>query len=200
MLGGQVFLTGPYKGAPFGLSIVVPAIAGPFNLGTPSGGVVRARIEVDPHTAQLTITSDALPTILQGIPLDLRVVNVTVDRPGFIFNPTDCEALSVGGMVSSSQGAGVGVSNHFQAANCATLPFKPTFSASTAGKASRLEGASLDVKIASKGSPQPGGGEANISSVKVDLPKRLPLAAEHSAQGVHGKHLRGQPRHLPQRR
>ncbi len=175
--GGQVFLTGPYKGAPFGLSIVVPAIAGPFTLlgnAGPGREVVRAAIEIDPHTAQVTVVADPLPTILDGVPLQLKTVNVTIDREGFMFNPTDCQALAVAGTLTSAQGAGASVSSHFQAANCATLPFKPTFSASTAGKASRLEGASLDVKIASKGSPQPGGGEANISSVKVDLPKQLP--------------------------
>ena len=91
--GGQVFLTGPYKGAPFGLSIVVPAVAGPFNLGNV---VVRAAIHVDPHTAQITVVSDPLPTILQGIPLQVRKVNVTIDRPGFMFNPTNCEPLSGG--------------------------------------------------------------------------------------------------------
>ena len=97
-----MFFTGPYKGAPFGLSIVVPAVAGPFNLGNV---VVRAAVNVDPHTAQITVVSDPLPTILQGIPLHVRTVNVTIDRQGFIFNPTSCDPLTVGGSLSSTQGA-----------------------------------------------------------------------------------------------
>ncbi len=163
--GGQVFLTGPYKGAPFGLSIVVPAVAGPFNLGSV---VVRAAIGIDPHTAQITVTSDPLPTMLQGIPLDIRGVNVTIDRSGFMFNPTDCEPLSVGGALTSTQGASVGVSSRFQAANCQGLPFKPVFSVSTRARTSKKQGASLTVKGSFPA------GEANIHSVAVTLPKELP--------------------------
>jgi hypothetical protein len=163
--GGQVFLTGPYKGAPFGLSIVVPAVAGPFNLGNV---VVRAAIGVDPHTAQITVTSDPLPSILQGIPLLVRKVNVTIDRSGFIFNPTNCNSFSVSGAISSTQGVSVPVASHFQAANCATLPFKPTFAVSTQGKTSKQNGASLAVKVTS------GAGQANIGKVSVTLPKQLP--------------------------
>jgi hypothetical protein len=164
--GGQVFLTGPYRGAPFGLSIVVPAVAGPFNLGNV---VVRAAIGVDPHTAQITVSSDPLPTILQGIPLDIRSVNVSVDRAGFTFNPTSCEALSVGGTITSTQGATASVSSRFQAANCANLPFKPAFTVSTQAKTSKKNGASLDVKVG-----YPKGAQANIRSVAVTLPKALP--------------------------
>ncbi len=165
-VGGQVFLTGPYKGAPFGLSIVVPAAVGSFNLGNV---VVRAAIGVDPHTAQITVTSDPLPTILQGIPLQVRTVNVTIDREGFMFNPTDCEPLTVGGTLSSTQGASAGVSSHFQAANCAALAFKPKFTVSTQAGTSKKNGASLDVKVG-----YPTGAEANIHSVAVTLPKQLP--------------------------
>jgi hypothetical protein len=161
-----VFLTGPYKGAPFGLSIVVPAVAGPFNLGTV---VVRAAISVDPHTAQVTITSDPLPTILQGIPLRVRSVNVVVDRPGFIFNPTSCDALAVNATITSTQGASAAVSSRFQAANCGQLPFIPKFSASTTAKTSRANGASLDAKIVIGVR-----GEANAHVVAVQLPKQLP--------------------------
>ena len=100
--GGQVFLTGPYKGAPFGLSIVVPAVAGPFNLGNI---VVRAAVSVDPHTAQIEVTSDPLPTMVDGIPLQVKTVNVTIDRQNFMFNPTNCEPLAVNGTLSSTQGA-----------------------------------------------------------------------------------------------
>ena len=161
-----VFLTGPYKGAPFGLSIVVPAVAGPFNLGTV---VVRAAIGVDPHTAQVTITSDPLPSILEGVPLRVRKVDVVVDRPGFIFNPTSCDPLSVNATVRSTQGATAGVSSRFQAANCGVLPFSPTFSASTTAKTSRANGASLDAKILIGVK-----GEANAHVVAVQLPKQLP--------------------------
>ncbi len=91
-----------------------------------------------------------------------------------MFNPTNCEALTVGGAFASTVGAAAPVSSRFQAANCATLKFAPKFTMATAGKASKAGGVSLDVKVASKGGPQPGGGEANIRSVKVDLPKQLP--------------------------
>jgi archaellum component FlaG (FlaF/FlaG flagellin family) len=159
------YLTGSYKGAPFGLSVVVPAEAGPFHLGTV---VVRSAITVDPHTGQVTITSDPFPTVLQGIPLQIKTVNVTVDRPGFIFNPTNCDPLSVGGTIVSTQDTQVGVSSHFQAANCANLPFKPSFTASTQGKTSKADGASLVVKVAQKP------GEANIHRIDLTLPKILP--------------------------
>ncbi len=177
-----VFLTGPYKGAPFGLSVVVPAEAGPFDLGTV---VVRAAVSVDPHTAQITIASDPLPTFLQGIPLDIRTVNVTVDREGFIFNPTNCEPLTVTGALASTQGASAGVSSRFQAANCASLAFKPKLTASTRAHTSRLDGASLTVNVsmpsASPAGPTTGaagmlvgGDEANIAKVELQLPKQLP--------------------------
>jgi hypothetical protein len=163
---GQVFLTGPYKGAPFGLSIVVPAAAGPFNLGNV---VVRSAISVDPHTAQITVASDPFPTILQGIPLQIKSVDVSIDREGFVFNPTNCEPLTVAGTLLSTQGASASVSSHFQAANCAALAFKPSFTVSTQANTSKKNGASLDVKV---GYPQ--GAQANIRSVAVTLPKQLP--------------------------
>ncbi len=165
-VAGQVFLTGPYKGAPFGLSIVVPAVAGPFNLGTI---VVRAAISVDPHTAQITVAADPLPTILQGVPLLVKKVNVSIDRPGFMFNPTNCDPLVTGGTLTSAQGSSAQVSSHFQAANCANLAFKPKFTVSTQASTSKKNGASLDVKV---GYPQ--GAQANIHAVAVMLPKQLP--------------------------
>ena len=164
--GGQVFLTGPYKGAPFGLSVVVPAVAGPFNLGNV---IVRAAIYIDPHTAQPTIVSDPLPTILDGVPLQIQKINVSIDRPGFMFNPTNCEPLAVTGTVTSIHGANAPVSSRFQAANCANLAFHPSFKVSTQANTSKKNGASLDVKVG-----YPSGAQANIRSVAVTLPKQLP--------------------------
>src|SRR4029077_11255562 len=170
-VSGKVYLTGPYNGGPFGEVVVVPAIAGPFNLGDV---VVRGSIRINPNTAQASVLSDPFPTILDGIPLQVKTVNVTIDRAGFTFNPTNCSALSVTGTLASTQGTTDAVSSPFQAANCTTLPFKPGFAASTAGKTRKASGASLTVKVTSKGGPQTGGGEANIAKVRVTLPKQLP--------------------------
>jgi hypothetical protein len=162
---GTVYLTGPYRGAPFGLSVAVPAKAGPYDLGTI---VVRAAIYVDPVTAQLTVVSDPLPQSVDGVPLRLKTVNVTVDRPGFTFNPTSCEPLTVNATLSGAQGAQAAVSSRFQVANCQGLPFKPLFSASTQAKTSKANGASLVVKVAQRP------GEANIHKVNLQLPVTMP--------------------------
>jgi hypothetical protein len=169
--GGQVFLTESYKGAPFGLSIVVPAVAGPYTLsGTTGHGtvVVRAKIEVDPHTAQVIVKSDPLPTVLDGIPLQIRAVNATIDRNEFTFGPTNCSKLQVTGTLSSAEGISAAVSSPFQVANCGSLRFKPKFTASTQAKTSKANGASLVVKVA------PAAGQANIGKVRIVLPKQLP--------------------------
>lgn len=170
--GGEVFITGPYEGAPYGLSIVNPAKAGPFDLGKV---IVRARIEVDPHTAALTVTTDsnglyAIPQILDGIPLEIKHVNVTIDREKFTFNPTNCGKLQITGSLGSDQGATSSLAIPFQVTNCATLAFKPKFAVSTSGKTSRANGASLHVKLTYPSGPY----DANIARVKVDLPKQLP--------------------------
>ena len=170
--GGKVYITGPYDGAPYGLSIVNPANAGPFHLGNV---IVRAKIEVDPSTAALTITTDpsgpyAIPHILDGIPLQIKHINVTINRPNFTFNPTNCSKLAVTGTLLSSEGSTSALSVPFQATNCAVLAFKPTLTASTVGKTTRANGASLTVKLGYPAGPY----DANISKVKVELPKGLP--------------------------
>ncbi len=163
--GGKVFITGPYGGAPFGLEILTPAVAGPFNLGYVT---VRSTIQVDPHNASITIRTPSLPTELRGIPLQLKRVLVSVDRPNFEFNPTNCNPLQIEGTASGDQGGVQGVSAHFQATNCSALPFKPSFSAFTKGQTSKANGASLTVKVASSA------GQANIAKVALILPKILP--------------------------
>jgi hypothetical protein len=164
-----IYLTGGYKGAPYGLSIVVPLVVGPFNLGTI---VVRSKIEVDPVTAQLTVTTDPLPTIIKGVPVDLRAINAVIDRPEFMFNPTNCSPMAFGGTATSTGGATAPIASHFQVGSCQTLKFKPGFKVSTSGKTSRANGASLHVKLVYPKAPF--GSQANIRSVKVNLPKQLP--------------------------
>ncbi len=170
----QIYLTGPYEGAPFGLSIVVPVVVGPFVLQTQ---VVRAKIEVDPHTAQITVTTDPLPQIIDGVPTDLRTVNAVIDRPGFMFNPTNCARQSFSGTAFSAQGATAPLASHFQVGSCQSLKFAPDFKVSTSGKSSRQDGASLTAKIVYPTTPlgaNQSSSQANIAKVKVDLPKQLP--------------------------
>ncbi len=164
-LHGAVYLTGPYGGAPFGLSIVVPAVAGPFNLGDE---VVRAAIGVNPTTAALTIISSPLPQSKDGVPFRLKTINIEVNHPEFIRNPTSCEQQSLDGELSGAAGARVSTSTPFAASNCATLPFKPVLSAVTRARAHRLTGASLIVKVTQRP------GEANIRKVDLQLPTKLP--------------------------
>ncbi len=177
LTGGGVYLTEGYEGAPFGLAIVTPVKAGPLDLeDAPENRppcdclVIRARIEVDPRTAQLTIATGAIPQIIDGIPLQIKDLNITIDRAGFIFNPTDCAPMSLDGTITGGEGASAQVSSPFQVANCAALGFKPQFDLSTSGKTSRQNGASLHVKLVYPKAPS---GQANLAAVKVDLPKRL---------------------------
>jgi uncharacterized repeat protein (TIGR01451 family) len=170
--GGKVYLTEKYQGAPFGLSIVNPAKAGPFNLQEGRPVVVRARIEVDPATAALTITTGAIPRIIDGFPLQIKHVNVNVNRPGFTFNPTNCNRMSITGSINGAEGASSPVSVPFQVTNCASLKFTPTFTVSTSAKPSKANGASLTTKLAEPAGAL--GTQANITKVKVELPKQLP--------------------------
>ena len=164
-LGGKVYLSGPYENQPFGLSIVVPAIAGPFNLGTV---VVRASIAVNPASGALTITSDPLPQFVDGVQLRLRKINVQVNRAGFMLNPTNCSAQSVAARITAAQGASSSASSPFQVGGCQSLGFAPTLSASTQAKTSKADGASLRVLVKSAS------GQANIGKVDLQLPKQLP--------------------------
>jgi hypothetical protein len=164
-----VYVTGPYHGAPYGLTFVVPAVAGPYNLGTV---VVRAAITVNPTTAALTVTSDPLPTILDGIPVQVKSVDVVIDRANFMFNPTDCEPQSISGTVTSLQGATTTLTSPFQVTGCGDLKFKPEFKVSTSGHTSRADGASIDARLSFPAGAL--GHQANIAQVKVELPKQLP--------------------------
>ncbi len=175
-----IYLTGPYEGAPFGLSIVTPVIAGPFNLGTI---VTRAKIEIDPRTAQVTVTTDPLPQIVKGVPTDLRSVDAVIDRSGFMFNPTNCEPSSFSGTAwgtpppgAGGPGASAALSSHFGVGSCRSLEFKPSFTVTTKARASKADGASLSFKISYPKGAQ--GNEAWFDEAKFDIPKQLPARLE----------------------
>jgi hypothetical protein len=197
--GGRFYLTGPYNGtggcamgspgcAPFGITFEVPAKAGPFDLErntqNPAGEdpcdcvIVRGKIEINPTTAAITITSDppgspdAIPTSIEGIPLEIQHVNAVTTRGNFQFNPTNCNKMEVTGTIHSSENTAYTIGVPFQVTNCAVLKFKPTLAVSTSAKTSRANGESLNVELAYPNAPF--GSQANIAKVKVELPKQLP--------------------------
>jgi len=156
-----VFLAGPYRGAPYSLVVAVPAQAGPFDLGMV---VTRAAIEVDPTTAQVTVKSDPLPQILEGVPISYRSIHVDVNRPDFALNPTSCSPMAIDSTISSSQGAIASPSSRFQVGSCADLGFKPKLALSLKGGTDRGKLPALRAVLT-----MPKGG-ANIRRVQVALP------------------------------
>jgi hypothetical protein len=131
---GKVYLAGPYKGAPISLAVVVPAVAGPYDLGNV---VVRSAIHIDPSTLRITAVSDALPQVVGGIPLRLRSIQVDFNRPNFALNPTGCDRSVTSARVFGTEGGSAEVSSPFQVANCAGLPFAPKVSLRLTGGVKR---------------------------------------------------------------
>jgi hypothetical protein len=158
---GHAYLAGPYKGAPLSLAIVTPAVAGPFDLGTV---VVRTALYVNPETAQIHAVSDPIPTILQGIPLDVRSITLRMSRPNFTLNPTSCNAMSFTGSALSVLGVSAPLSQRFQAVNCLALPFAPRLSFSLKGAAHRSAHPAFKAVLTARP------GEANIARAQVTLP------------------------------
>jgi len=165
--GGRLYLTGPYKGAPYGIAVVVPAIAGPFDLGNV---VVRGSIFVDKHTARLNVVSDPFPTLLQGVTLLVRDVRVAIDRPGFFFNATSCAEKTISGQIDSAEGKSVHVSDRYQAAECRSLGFRPHMTMRVGGRGHTRRGQTSPFTTVLR---MPSRGQANIRSVRVSLPTTI---------------------------
>jgi hypothetical protein len=164
---GRAYLTGPYKGAPYGMSIVVPAKAGPFDLGNV---VVRSALFVDKHTADVRVVSDPLPTILQGIPLQVRDVRVDVNKPKFILNPTSCAEMRITGVLSSTEGVRANVSDRFEAVDCGSLGFRPRMVMRVGGRGHTRRGQTSPFTTTLT---MPARNQANLRFVRVSLPTTI---------------------------
>jgi len=174
---GKAYLTESYErpastgkpavSAPFGLTVIVPAVAGPFNLGNV---LVRAVVTVNPETAQVTVESEPLPEMIDGVPIHIRTLNITVDAGEFMLNPTSCGRQQITATLSSTIGATSALSSPFTTSGCKYLGFKPTLAVTTEALSTKLDGTGVDVKITS-----PTNHEANLSRLVLSFPKRLPV-------------------------
>ena len=170
-VSGHVYLAGPYKGAPLSLAVIVPAVAGPFDLGTV---VVRTALYVNPETAQIHAVSDPFPSILQGIPLDLRSVALKMDRPNFTLNPTSCDPMSLTGSATALTGQSAALTSPFQVGGCNALKFSPKLKISLKGGTKRHQFPALKAVLT-----YPKGNYANIASAQVTLPHSAFLEQSH---------------------
>jgi hypothetical protein len=167
---GRMFLAGPYKGAPLSMVAITPALAGPYDYGVV---VVRVALHVDSLDAHVTANSDTVPSIIGGIPLRLRSIQVNLERPNFILNPTNCAPMSVASQGTGDQGTVAAFSSFFQAVNCATLPFNPKMTVTQKGGIGRAKNPQLEFQLKTKP------GDANIKSVAVTLSKAWAIDQRH---------------------
>lgn len=158
---GKVYLGGPYKGAPLSLAVIVPVVAGPFDLGTVA---VRTPLRIDLESGRVGVKTDAIPTILEGVPLEIRTIEVKLNRPGFTVNPTNCGATATNATVESPAGRSLQLSAPFQVEGCRRLPFAPRVGLRLLGKSARRAHPALRAELT-----MPEGG-ANVASVGVSMP------------------------------
>ena len=168
---GNVYLSGPYKGAPLSFAVVTPVVAGPYDLGNV---VNRIAVRVDPTTAAVSSVSDALPQIIDGIPLRLKSVLINLNRKDFTLNPTSCDPFDVTSRLTGDQGGVVEPAMHFQVANCDTLDFEPKLTTKLKGPTGRRGHPALTATLT-----QDPSGESNIRRAVVALPASEILAQDH---------------------
>lgn len=177
-LGGNAYLAGPYKGAPLSLVTVTPAVAGPYDLGTV---VVRVALNVNPDTAQINAVSDVIPDVFGGAKLDVRTIDIDVDRPHFMRNPTNCDPQATTGTINGGGAdptnpasfSSYAVNDPFQATECDRLGFKPNLKVKLFGPTKRDKNPRLEATLTARE------GDANIARTALTMPHSLFLDQDH---------------------
>jgi hypothetical protein len=177
-IAGKAFLAGPYKGAPLSLAVITPALAGPYDLGTV---VVRAALNVNPETAQINAVSDTIPDVFGGVKLDIRSIDVNVDRSQFMLNPTNCAAQATTGTINGGGAnpanpaafSSYAVNSPFQATECDKLGFKPKLHIRLSGPTKRAKNPRIRAILEARN------GDANVSRTALTLPHSLFLDQSH---------------------
>jgi hypothetical protein len=170
---GAMYLAGPFEGAPLSVVAVTPALAGPYDYGVV---VVRVALHVDPLTAQVFAASDTVPSIIGGIPIRMRLIQVNIDKPNFTINPTSCDPFSVNSQGIGDQGTVTDFSSYFHAVNCASLGFKPNLTMrQVGGRKGTHRAANPRLKLDLRTRP----GDANVRSISVTLSKAFEIDQRH---------------------
>jgi hypothetical protein len=169
---GKIYFAGPFQGAPLSLVAITPALAGPYDYGTV---VVRVALHIDPSDAHVFADSEIVPEIIGGIPLRMRSIQVNIDRPSFMIDPTNCDPHSIASQGIGNQGAVTDFSSPFQAVNCATLPFRPRMSIAQVGAKGTKRAQNPSLRFDLNTRP----GDANLKSIAVTLPTTFEIDQRH---------------------
>jgi hypothetical protein len=177
-LGGNVYLAGPYKGAPLSLVVTTPAVAGPFDLGVV---VVRVALFLDPDTAQVNPVSDPIPDVYGGVKLDIREIDVNIKRKKFMLNPTSCRKQATRGQIlgggadptNPSLFSSYAVNDPFRATKCKRLGFQPRLKVKLFGPTERAKNPRLKAVLTARK------GDANIARTALTMPHSLFLDQGH---------------------
>jgi hypothetical protein len=164
-LGARVYLTAGFGGGVAGLAIVVPASVGPIDLGTV---VTLAKLNLRPD-AGIDVATEDLPQIVGGVPTVYRTIDLTIDRPGFMVNPTSCAALPAHGAFAATDGESAAADTAYQPTGCDHQPYAPKLSATIGARGQTGAGAHPPLTTVVTQAP----GEANTRHVEVTLPKGL---------------------------
>jgi len=170
---GKIYLAGPFQGAPLSLVAITPALAGPYDYGTV---VVRVALHIDPTDAHVIADSETVPSIIGGIPIRMREIQVNIDKPNFMINPTNCSEFQTVSEGVGDQGTRAVFSSPFIAVNCATLPFAPKMTITQLGShkfTARGKDPALQFDLNTTA------GDANLKSVSVTLPKAFEIDQRH---------------------
>jgi hypothetical protein len=167
---GTMYMAGPFKGAPLSLVAITPVLAGPYDYGVV---VVRVAVSVDALDAHVTAVSDKVPSIIGGIPIRMRSIQVNLERPSFIINPTNCAPSAIASQGIGDQGTVANFSSFFQASDCALLPFQPQMTLAAKGGTKRAKNPTLEFQLKTRA------GDANVKSVAVTLSKAFAIDQRH---------------------
>jgi hypothetical protein len=169
---GKMYLAGPFKGAPLSLVAITPAVAGPYDYGNQ---VVRVALHVDPLTAQVKAVSDTVPSIIGGVPIRMRTIQVNIDKPEFTINPTNCDSMSIDSQGIGDEGTVASFSSYFHAVNCSALAFRPSMSIRQIGRngTTRSKNPKLQFDLRTRA------GDANIKTMAVTLSSAFQIDQEH---------------------
>jgi hypothetical protein len=163
---GDAYVTGPYRHAPFGMLLQIPAALGPFDLGTMS---FRAGATIDGRTGRVAVSTDSLPAEIEGIPVRFQAIELSIDRPGLVHNPSSCRPAVVDATIEASSGATAAASAPLALSGCHRLGFRPRLRVALEGRGELRRHGHPGLRI----SARMRAADTGLRAMKIALPKGL---------------------------